>query len=146
MERAIAEKGLPALIAVTSDTVLRSGLESHLVETKVQAQRLEKILTDLTGEVDTENCKAIHAIISEASDSLKDAGDEVVRDVTIIYCGQQVEHHEIAVYGTLRAWADLLDRDDDMDLLDLSLQEEKNADVTLSQSADEINVEADVVA
>ena len=52
-----------------------------------------------------------HSLISEAEDNIKDAGDPSIRDITLIASAQQVEHHEMAIYGTLRNWAELLGQD-----------------------------------
>jgi ferritin-like metal-binding protein YciE len=87
-------------------------------------------------------CKAISGLITEAQDSIKDASDASIRDITLIACGRQVEHHEIAVYGTLRTWANLLGLTDDARVLDSILSEEKQADVLLSSISDGVNLQA----
>ena len=48
------------------------------------------------------------ALISEGGAAAKDASDSTLRDVVLIAAGNQVEHHEIAVYGTLISWANIL--------------------------------------
>jgi ferritin-like metal-binding protein YciE len=87
-------------------------------------------------------CKAISGLITEAEDSIKDASDTSIRDITLIACGQQVEHHEIAVYGTLRTWANILGLTEDARVLDSILSEEKQADVLLSSISDGVNLQA----
>ena len=75
---------------------------------------------------------------------MKDAKDKNLRDVVLIAAGNQVEHHEIAVYGTLRTWAEVLGEDAAAKLLQKTLAEEEKADELLSQLAAKINVEAPV--
>ena len=146
MEDTIVSKGLPAMIEHTTDTELRTGFQQHLSESEGHLRQVKTLLNNIAGYDSSESCKAIHALVSEASDSIKDAGDEVVRDITLIYAGQQVEHHEIAVYGTLRTWAELLGLEEDADVLDAILEEEKLADEKLSSIADRVNTEASIAA
>ena len=70
----------------------------------------------------------ISALVTEAEDNIKDAADQSILDITLIASAQQVEHHEMAVYGTLRTWAELLGEDNAADVLESILDEEKKAD------------------
>src|SRR6201999_4659178 len=109
--------------------------------------KVEPLLRDVNnGEADTSTCKAISALVTEAEDNVKDAADTTIRDISLIASAQQVEHHEIAVYGTLRTWAELLGDDDAADILDSILDEEKNADELLTSIADSVNTAATPVA
>jgi ferritin-like metal-binding protein YciE len=139
MEQKIT-KALPTMIEKSTDPQLASAFRNHLTETQGHLAKVESILRDATnGNADTSTCKAISALISEAEDNIKDAADTSIRDITLIASAQQVEHHEIAVYGTLRTWAELLGDDDAADLLDSILDEEKNADELLSTISDSVN-------
>lgn len=142
MERQIAEKGLPAMIEKSTSHELANAFRTHLEETKEHVSRLERILNENTGEASDSKCKVASALIAEASSSISDAKDTSVRDVVLIAAGNQVEHHEIAVYGTLRTWAELLGEDDHAAILERTLDEEKNADQLLTSLAEQINVEA----
>ncbi len=142
MEQKIT-KALPTMIEKSTDQQLATAFRSHLEETKGHVTKVETLLRQATGETSTATCKAISALITEAEDSIKDAGDESIRDITLIAAGQQVEHHEIAVYGTLRSWAELLGEDEAADTLESILDEEKNADETLSVISDSVNTMAD---
>ena len=94
------------------------------------------------GEADTETCKVIDGLTTEASDTIKDVTDPSIRNVALIGAAQQVEHHEIAVYGTLRRWADLLGLTDDSRVLLSIEKEEANADKLLTQISERVNVQA----
>ena len=145
MEKQIVEKGLPAMIEKSTSAELVNALRTHLEESKEQQSRLERILRENTGEASDAPCKVASALISEGSSAISDAKDTTVRDVVIIAAGNQVEHHEIAVYGTLINWANLLGEEEHAAVLKKSLEEEKNADRLLTGLAEQINAEAPAV-
>jgi ferritin-like metal-binding protein YciE len=135
-------KALPTMIEKATDPQLKQAFENHLEETRGHVSKVERIL-QAYGKDDAITCKVISALVSEAEDGIKDAADESVRDVTLIGAAQQVEHHEIAVYGTLRTWALLLGETDNAAVLDSILEEEKHADILLSGIADFVNTTAE---
>lgn len=138
MEQKIT-KALPTMIEKSTDPQLATAFRTHLTETQGHVANIERILRAATGNADTSTCKAISALITEAEDNIKDAGDNSIRDITLIASAQQVEHHEIAVYGTLRTWAELLGEDEAAEILESILNEEKNADEILSTISDSVN-------
>jgi ferritin-like metal-binding protein YciE len=81
-------------------------------------------------------CDAILGIIAEGQEVIDEAEDEAVRDAGILAAAQAAEHYEIARYGTLRAWAELLGQDDAVELLSETLAEERHADELLTSIAD----------
>lgn len=143
-ERQIAEKGLPAMIEKATNPQLKRAFTQHLEETKQHAMRLQAILDSVEGEANEAKCKVTAALISEAESQIKDAANEEIRDVVLIAAGNQVEHHEIAVYGTLRTWAALLGENEHAAILEKTLEEEENADAVLTEIAEQINVAAPV--
>jgi ferritin-like metal-binding protein YciE len=136
-------KALPTLIEKSTDPRLADAFRTHLHETEGHVMKVETLLRNATDDVSTVTCKVIGALTTETSDIIKDVTDPSVRDIAIIGAAQQVEHHEIAVYGTLRTWAELLDLEDDADVLESILREEKNADELLSDLSDTINTFAE---
>jgi ferritin-like metal-binding protein YciE len=136
-------KALPKMIESTESEDLRDALEEHLEVTRTQAQRLEKIFQGLGENPKGEKCKGMEGIIKEGSDVVKEDMAENVKDAAIIAAAQRVEHYEIAGYGTVRTYAELLGEDEAVDLLQQTLDEEKEADEKLSGLAEEINVEAE---
>jgi ferritin-like metal-binding protein YciE len=141
MEQKIT-KSLPKLIASCTDRELASALENHLNETEQHVVKVERLLVSNEQDVSPETCKAIGGLASEADNSLKDATDPNIRDIVIIECAQTVEHHEIAVYGTLRRWAELLGLDEDAEVLESIESDEIKADETLTAISDTVNVQA----
>ncbi|HWE86942.1 MAG TPA: DUF892 family protein [Terracidiphilus sp.] len=140
MEQTIV-KSLPDLIEKSSDTELKEAFRTHLDETRGHASTVQRMLQDRTGEADTTTCKVMNGLATEAADTIKDATDPSVRDIALIGAAQQVEHHEIAVYGTLRRWAEILGLDEDAALLESIESEEENADAVLTEIADRVNLE-----
>ncbi len=141
MEQKITD-ALPKMIEKSTDPQLAKAFSDHLQQTEGHVEKVDGLIRNATGDSDTETCKAIGGLITEAEDSIKDAKDESVRDITLIAAGQQVEHHEIAVYGTLRNWANLLGLANDAQVLESILNEEKAADKLLSSISDGVNMQA----
>lgn len=84
----------------------------------------------------------IDGLTTEASDTIKDVTDPSIRNIALIGAGQQVEHHEIAVYGTLRRWAEILGLTEDVTVIKTIEKEEGNADRMLTQISEKVNVQA----
>jgi ferritin-like metal-binding protein YciE len=142
MEREIT-KALPTMAEKSSTPELANAFRTHLRETEGHVSRLEQILSRQTGSADSETCKVIGTLVTEAKDGIKDAKDDAtVLDATLIASAQQVEHHEIAVYGTLRSWAQLMGHNEDVSLLESTLKEEKAADEKLTRISTEANARA----
>jgi ferritin-like metal-binding protein YciE len=143
-EKQIVDKGLPAMIEKSTSPELAEAFRTHLIESRQHVIRLERILDATKGEVNESKCKVTAALISSAESDIGDAANDSIRDVILIAAGNQVEHHEIAVYGTLRTWAQILGNQQDAQLLDKTLGEEENADVLLTHLSQQINVAAPV--
>jgi ferritin-like metal-binding protein YciE len=141
MEQKITD-ALPEMINNATETQLATALRDHLQETQGHVVKVEGLLRSVSGDADTLTCKVIGSLVTEAEDGIKDASDTTIRDITLIAAAQEVEHHEIAVYGTLRNWAALLGLLDDAEVLESILSEEKAADKLLSSISDSVNLQA----
>jgi ferritin-like metal-binding protein YciE len=141
MEQKIT-KALPDLIEKSTDPELITAFQAHLEETKGHVSMVESLLRRNIGESKTETCKVINGLTTEASNTITDVTDSSIRDIALIGAAQQVEHHEIAVYGTLRRWATILGLADDAMVLEAIEEEEGNADEVLSGIADRVNFQA----
>lgn len=141
MEQKIT-KALPTMIEKSTDGELATAFEDHLQQTQGHVAKVESLLRAATGDASTSTCKVIAGLITEAQDSIKDAKDVAIRDISLIGAGQQVEHHEIAIYGTLRTWATILGLGADAEVLQSILQEEEAADELLTQIAEHVNLQA----
>ena len=141
MEQKIT-RALPDLIEKASDPELVKAFETHLQETGGHVTKVETLLRRNIGDSKTETCKVINGLTTEASDTMKDVIDPSIRDIALIGAAQQVEHHEIAVYGTLRRWAEILGLAEDATVLESIEVEEANADQLLSEIAERVNYQA----
>ncbi len=141
MEQKIT-KALPDLIEKSLDSELSGAFRVHLEETKGHARQVESLLQRNTGNAATETCKVINGLTTEAADTIKDVTESSIRDIALIGAAQQVEHHEIAVYGTLRRWAEILGLVEDAAVLQTIEAEEIHADEVLSSISARVNFEA----
>jgi ferritin-like metal-binding protein YciE len=132
------------MIEKATNPELARAFRDHLTESKQHVIRLERILDATNGEVNESKCKVTAQLISSAESEIADAANESIRDVILIAAGNQVEHHEIAIYGTLRTWAEVLGNQQDAQLLDKTLAEEEKADQLLTKLSQQINVAAPV--
>ena len=136
-------KALPRLIKRASSLGLRKSFTQHLEETKTHLERLDQLFDDMGGRPRTQKCKAMRAILEEGEDILKsDAPGGELLDAAIIGAAQRIEHYEIAGYGCVRTYAGLMGDSDGAELLQLTLDEEKMTDNTLTELAKQINVQA----
>ena len=137
-------KAIPKLARKATSDELRSALEEHLEETEQQVQRLEQAFEHLGERAKAKPCAGMKGIIEEGDEHVgEDYDDDDLRDAVIIGSAQRVEHYEIAAYGTAIAHARLLEHDEVVGLLEESLEEEKHADMKLTEIAESVvNLEA----
>ena len=128
-------KALPKLIKSAHTPTLRTGLEKHLEETKHQKSRLEEICKELNVKPTGNDCEAMQGLIEEGTEIMEMDLEPEVRDAGLIGAAQKVEHYEIALYGTLCAFAKQLGYLEIAAILQETLDEEKKADQTLSRVA-----------
>jgi ferritin-like metal-binding protein YciE len=136
-------KALPKMAEAVSSPSLRTALEEHLSVTEEHKRRLEQIFQDLDETPKGRKCKAMQGLVDEGEDAINMGGDPAVHDAAIIAAAQRVEHYEMAGYGTVRTFAQLLGYDEAVNLLQMTLDEEGQADKTLTEIAEsEINQKA----
>jgi ferritin-like metal-binding protein YciE len=134
---------LPKMAKKASSDELKDAFQKHLEQTQGQLERLEKIFTDLELSAGRHKCKAMEGLIEEASELLKEDAEESVLDAAMIGAAQRVEHYEIAGYGTARTYAEMLGHTEAAELLQQTLDEEKETDQLLTELAlTSVNVEA----
>lgn len=134
-------KALPKMAEKATDSELKNAFTDHLEQTRGHVTKVESLLRRATPDASTKTCKVISGLITDAEDGIKDATEPGIRDISMIASAQAVEHHEIAVYGTLRSWAELLGLAEDAAVLESILAEEKEADVLLSEISDQVNLQ-----
>ena len=135
-------KALPKMIKAASASELQEALEQHRTVTEGQVQRLERIFQEL-GEHPKKKCKGMAGLLAEGEEMIDEDLPDNVKDAGLIGAAQKVEHYEMAAYGTARTLAEFLGNEMAVDLLQQTLDEEKEADELLSQIAETcVNVDA----
>lgn len=136
-------KALPKMAEHAQSDRLADAFRQHLQETEEQVDRLEQIFQLLNTPAKGKKCDAMTGLVEEGKELMKTYSDSPLSDAALISAAQKVEHYEIASYGCLATWADLQGLNEVADLLRMTLDEEKNADITLTEIAEtEINAEA----
>jgi len=136
-------KALPKMIKTASNPELQEAFEGHLEETKGHVERLEQVMEMMGMPAKGKTCKAMQGILEEGKEIMGEDAEEDVMDAALIGAAQKVEHYEIATYGTLCTYADLLGLEDAKRLLGQNLEEEKRTDAKLTELAEAvINLEA----
>lgn len=135
-------KAIPKMAEASSSAELRSSFEHHLEQTKNHAKRLEQILRVLGEEPKGKKCKGMQGIVAEGGEMLDEDFEGALMDSGIISAAQRVEHYEIAAYGCVREYAQLLGETEAVSLLEQTLDEEKETDKKLTELARTINREA----
>jgi ferritin-like metal-binding protein YciE len=136
-------KVFPSFIRLATAPELEEVLSSHERDTKHQLQRLEEVCSLLDEKCSGESCEGIKGLIREAQKLTSRCKAEEVVDAGLIMSIQHINHYEMAGYGTAISYAKALDLHDVAAILLDSLKEEKSADITMSELAeDHINVDA----
>jgi len=128
---------LPKMAKKASAAPLKKAFEMHLEQTKGQIDRLDKVFELCGQKAKGEKCPAIEGILKEGEELMGEIKDPETLDAAMISAAQAVEHYEISRYGTLVSWAELLDMDDAISLLEKTLDEEKETDAKLTELAEE---------
>ncbi len=135
-------KALPKMAKAASSDELRQGFEEHLEQTKGQIERLQQIFQKLGEKGTGKKCLGMEGLVKEGAEVMGDDFEDAVMDAALISAAQRVEHYEIAGYGAVIAYAELLGESEHASLLRETLEEEKETDEKLTQLAKEINREA----
>ena len=136
-------KAMPKMAKKASDPKLKKAFETHLKETEVQIQRLQKIFDKLGKKPTGKKCAAMEGLVEEGKEMMAEDMDEETMDAALIAVAQKIEHYEIASYGTVRTWARHIGDEQTAKLLQQTLDEEGKTDKLLTEMAENnINVQA----
>ncbi len=138
-------EALPKMAEAATSLDLKSGFNHHLRQTREHVMRLERIFSALGERPEGETCQGMKGLIKEGEEMAKANGEPEVIDAGLIAASQRVEHYEIAGYGTVRTYAEMLGADEAVSLLEKTLQEEEETDAKLTELAEShINAEAEM--
>ncbi len=129
-------EALPKMHKAASDVELKAAFADHLKVTKTHISRLQEIAERLEFSPLGHHCNAMEGLIKEGAEVIEASdADPSVRDAALICAAQKVEHYEVALYGCLRAYAEMLSHDSAQKLLAQTLEEERAADTHLTEIA-----------
>lgn len=131
-------KALPKMANAAASSQLRTAFESHLRETEAQATRLERIFEQIGEKPTGQSCDAMKGLIKEGDKLVSNVDESPLRDAGLIGAANRVEHYEMAAYGTARTFAEMLGYNEAAQLLEQTLQEEKQADRKLTEIAEQM--------
>jgi len=141
-EKQITE-ALPKMVKAAETPELRQAFEHHLEQTEEHVQRLEEVLEELDIADHGKKCKGMQGLLKEGEEMMKEATDSFTQDAALIAAAQRVEHYEMAGYGTVVSYAQQLNRPEIAEILQMTLDEEKEADKKLTEIAEsKVNVNA----
>jgi ferritin-like metal-binding protein YciE len=129
-------KALPKMARGAESEELKAAFGKHAEETQVQIERLQQVFEILGKRAQGKTCPAIDGIIEEGEEVLETFKGSSAIDAGLVAAAQAVEHYEIARYGTLKRWAEVLGMKDAVKLLEATLQEESMTDEALTMLAD----------
>ena len=135
-------KALPKVAEAADSSELKEAVEHHLEQTQEHVRRLEQVFELFDTKPKAKKCEAMAGLIEETEDFLDEGFEGAALDAGIIACAQKVEHYEISLYGTMRTWAGMLDKQEAVDLLEETLNEERETDENLTSIAESLNIEA----
>jgi ferritin-like metal-binding protein YciE len=131
-------KVLPKMSKAASSDDLKAAFEQHLQVTKRQVERLEQIFTQLDEKPGGKKCAAMEGLIEEGAELIQEGKPSSILDAGLIGAAQKVEHYEMAGYGTARTFATLLGHTEAAQLLQETLEEEKETDQQLTELAESV--------
>jgi ferritin-like metal-binding protein YciE len=139
-------RALPKMIKKATSPDLKRGFEKHLKETEGHVERLDKIFQELEESPRGKKCKGMEGIIEDGKELMEEDAEPEVMDAGMIGAAQHVEHYEMAGYGCVRTYAELLGINNIAKLLQKTLDEETATDEKLTELARNINVDAEEAA
>jgi ferritin-like metal-binding protein YciE len=128
-------KALPKMARAAKAPELKTAFEKHREQTEGHVERLQQVFEIIGKRAQGKTCEAIQGIIAEGEEIIEEFKGTVALDAGLISSAQAVEHYEITRYGTLKAWAEKLGKNDAAKLLDATLKEESQTDETLTALA-----------
>ncbi|MFZ0198241.1 MAG: ferritin-like domain-containing protein [Candidatus Sulfotelmatobacter sp.] len=135
-------KALPKMAKASSSDELRQGFGEHLEQTRGHVERLQQIFEQLGEKGTGKKCLGMEGLVKEGAEIIGEDFADAVMDAALISAAQRVEHYEIAGYGTVIAYAELLGESEQASLLRETLVEERETDEKLTELAKDINVQA----
>jgi ferritin-like metal-binding protein YciE len=130
-------QALPRMARTATSRELQAAFTKHHKETQGQVRRLEQVFREIGQTPRGKQCKGMTGLVEEGKEIMQEDGEAAVIDAALISAAQRVEHYEIAAYGCLVTYAQLLGHQKSADLLKQNLAEEEATDKALTQLAEQ---------
>lgn len=138
-------RALPKMSKAATSEQLKSAFDEHYQITQEHASRIERIFEQLDEKPISRKCKGMEGLLEEGEETIKKKDEtDIIKDADLIAAAQRVEHYEIAGYGTVRTFAEMLGLEEAVQILQQTLDEEGDADKTLTAISEELLSDADV--
>lgn len=131
-------KSLPKMAKKATNPKLQKAFEDHLAETQKQVERLEQAMEALGQKPRAKTCEAMKGLLEEGKETMQEDAEDDVMDAMLIGAAQKAEHYEIASYGTVCTWAEMIGNTKALKLLKQNMAEEEKADQKLTQIAETV--------
>ncbi len=128
-------KGLKKMSSEADNEMLQQAFQQHLKQTEGHIERLRQVFEHMGIKARSKTCKAMEGLLKEAEEIISDFEDNPAKDAALICAAQKIEHYEIASYGTLATYAELMQHNEVAELLKQTLSEEKRTDTRLTEIA-----------
>lgn len=133
-----AIQGMRRMQRKTTDQQLRAGIEAHVAQSELQAERVQQVLEMIGGGKGRKVCQGMRGLVEEAQEELGEHDKGPLLDLVIVAALQRVEHYEIAAYGTMAELAGSLGQNEAAQMLAQILEEEKAQDLRLTELTREL--------
>ncbi len=135
-------KALPKMAKAVDNEDLRAAFQEHQQVTEQHVERLQRVFEGINKVARGKHCAGMEGLLTEGEQLIKEEERGATLDAALISAAQKVEHYEIAAYGSLVTYAQLLGRNEAVDLLNATLNEEKETDRKLTALASSLNLAA----
>lgn len=130
-------KALPKMEKAATTDELKEAINEHLAQTEEHVSRLEQVFEMLDRKPQAKRCEAMEGLLKEGDSIVEETEDgSMTRDAAIIVAAQKIEHYEIATYGGLVQMARTMGQEEIAGVLEETLEEEKQTDLTLTEIAE----------
>ncbi|HEX9796601.1 MAG TPA: DUF892 family protein [Anaerolineales bacterium] len=129
-------RAMPEFAEAASSPQLRSLLEHEVEEASAHMEKLATLLGEQGVDAGSKLCRGMQGLVQEGSEVLMLDGPSSTIDAAVILAVQKAQHYEIATCGGLLAYAEVLGYDDAASTLAVLLEEEHEADQSLTDLAE----------
>ena len=126
---------LPRMARAATCEKLKDTVLFHLKETKWHVTRIEQIFDYFEQTATRKTCKAVVGLLQECDEYVAEFAATPAINAAIIASAQKLEHYEMASFGCLHEWTEMLENFDAAEILRDVLDDVRAADDKLTDLA-----------